>query len=174
MDRIQPDLNWYTEISASKNLAPRCPFASVYRCPRYYQSVALLGEVGVTTRIEPEEDKRLLDQWKRSDLWPVVAEQATSVMGAPNEPHHFSKFCPEVSFDTFGWFASHLSYHADEIDQDAAHTRLADEGASRRDWHWLWAVVTPMHYADCPVYSPLLSGVNETKGRYPIGFHTTT
>jgi hypothetical protein len=172
MNRIQPDLKWYTGISATKGLPPRCPFASVHRCPRYYQSLSLLGEAGITTRIEPEEDKRLLDQWKRSDLWPVVNEQATSVMGAPEEPHHFSKFCPEVSFERFGWFASHLSYHADEIDQDAAQSRLADEGAPGTDWQWIWALVTPMHYANCPLYSPLLSGVNQLPGRNPLGFHT--
>ena len=169
MNRIQPDLNWYTEISAAKGLAPRCPFASVHRCPRYYQSVSLLGRAGVTTQIEPEEDNRLLELWKRSDLWPVVDEQATSVTG-----RHFSKFCPEVSFERFGWFASHLSYHADEIDQDAACSRLVDEGASGRDWHWIWALATPMHYADCPLYSPLLSGVNEVSGRNPIGFHPSS
>src|SRR6266478_1120232 len=47
----QPTLKWYTDISASKSLSPRCPFASVHRCPRYYQSVSLLGEAGVATAI---------------------------------------------------------------------------------------------------------------------------
>ena len=81
---IQPDLKWYTEISASKTLSPRCPFASVHRCPRYYQGVALLGETGVATTIDPAEDAELLERWKRTDLWPVVREQETSVMGSPN------------------------------------------------------------------------------------------
>ena len=87
-----PDLQWYTGISKGKKLAPRCPFASVHRCPRYYQSVALLGETGCATKIDPEEDKRLLERWKRSDLWPVVDEQATSVMGPSDEPKHFMNF----------------------------------------------------------------------------------
>lgn len=165
---IQPDLKWYTAISASKSLSPRCPFASVHRCPRYYQGVALLGETGVSTAIDAEEDSRLLEQWKRTDLWPVVAEQATSVMG--NEPHIFSRFCPEVSFDRLGCFASHLAYYADEIDSDAAHVRLANEGAASDDWRWFWASVTPMHYADCPLYSPLLRGINDTNRKTRIGF----
>jgi len=172
MDRMQPDLKWYTEISAAKNFAPRCPFASVHRCPRYYQSLSLLGEAGVTTRIEPNEDEKLLKQWKRSDVWPAVHEEATSVVGPSGEPHHFLKFCPEVSFDRFGWFASDLSCHNDEIDEDAAHSRLIDEGASGEDWHWIWAFVKPMHYTDCPLYSSLLPGVNEVHPRNPIGFHT--
>lgn len=171
---VQPDLNWYTEISAGKNLAPRCPFASVHRCPRYYQSVSLLAETGITTQIEASEDNKLLDQWKRSDLWPVIKEQATSVLGPSDEPHHFSKFCPEVSFDVFQWFASHLSYYSDEIDQDVAHRNLAAEGATGHDWRWFWALVLPMHYAGCPLYSPLLSGVSHVTGGNTIGYYTGT
>ena len=167
---IQPDLKWYTEISGSKSLSPRCPFASVHRCPRYYQSVALLGETGVATAIDASEDSRLLEEWKRTDLWPVVAEQATSVMGPANEPHIFSKFCPEVSFDRFGWFASGLAYYADEIDSDAVHRRLSKENAVSDDWRWIWSSVIPMHYADCPLYSPLLLGINDKKGKSQIGF----
>jgi hypothetical protein len=167
---IQPDLKWYTEISASKTLSPRCPFASVHRCPRYYQGVALLGETGVATTIDPAEDAELLERWKRTDLWPVVREQETSVMGSPNEPHIFSRFCPEVLFDGFGWFASHLAYHADELDSECASRRLAKEGASPDDWRWIWASVTSMHYSDCPLYSPLLFGVNDTGKKSPIGF----
>jgi hypothetical protein len=69
---IQPDLKWYTEISVAKKLSPRCPFASVHRCPRYYESIALLGDVGVATSMDPTEDERLLNKWKHSDLWPVT------------------------------------------------------------------------------------------------------
>lgn len=166
----QPDLRWYTDISASKTLWPRCPFASVHRCPRYYQSVALLGETGISTAIKPIEDAELLGRWKRTDLWPVVSEQATSVMGPDKEPHIFSRFCPEVSFDRFGWFASHLAYHADEIDSDCASRKLAEEAATPDDWRWLWALVTPMHYSDCPLYSLLLLGVNNTNKKSQIGF----
>jgi hypothetical protein len=147
----------------------------VHRCPRYYQSVSLLGGSGITTQIEASEDNRLLDQWRRSDLWPIINEQATFSVGpSDDEPHHFSNFCPEVSFDRFQWFASHLSYYSDEIDQDVAHDILTADGASAHDWRRLWTLVEPMHYADCPVYSPLLSGVNEVCGHNPIGFYTGT
>ena len=125
---IQPDLNWYTKISAAKKLSPRCPFASVHRCPRYFASTSLLGEVGVATRIDPVEDKRLLENWKRSDLWPVTKEQDSQVMGGEGNPSHFFNFCPEVSFDRFGWFASNLSYHADEIDVDLPIETLQKKG----------------------------------------------
>ena len=165
----QPTLKWYTDISASKSLSPRCPFASVHRCPRYYQSVSLLGEAGVATAIEPEEDSKLLEQWKRTDLWPVVDEQHAAVRGRPSI---FSNFCPEVSFDRYGWFASHLAYYADEQDIDVAHRNLAADGAPGDDWRWDWVQVVPMHYADCPLYSPLLLGVNDVQRKSQIGFAT--
>lgn len=152
---IQPNLKWYTGISGEKRLSPRCPFASVHTCPRYYASVSMLGEWGIATQIDPREDKRLLNSWKRSDLWPMVAEQDTGIAGAPGKPSMFSRFCPEVSFERFGWFGSFLAYHADEIDADAAHRRLGREGASGSDWRWGWSAVTPMHYSECPLYSPL-------------------
>lgn len=174
MAAIQPNLQWYTEISAGKNLPPRCPFASVHRCPRYYQSLALLGKVGVATPVEPEEDQRLLEKWKRSDLWPVMSEQAAHVMGGADKPSHFFNFCPEVCFDRFGWFASDLSYHADEIDVDVAHRNLADEGATAHDWRWTWSLAMPMHYAECPLYSLLLLGVNDARNKEPIGFNVQT
>jgi hypothetical protein len=98
----------------------------------------------------------------------VAREQAVQIMGAEGRPSHFRSFCLEVSFDRFGWFASHLSYHADEIDVDVAHRNLADEGA--HDWRWTWSLATPIRYADCRLYSPLLLGVNEIKNRGPIGF----
>jgi hypothetical protein len=154
---IQPDLEWYANFSKEKGLPPRCQFASVHRCPRYYASVSILGDCGVATRIDPKEDKRLLKRWKRSGLWPVVAGQDTGVMGEPGKPSMCSKFCPEVSFERFGWFASFLACHADEIDVDVAHRNLACEGAPGSDWRWAWAAVTPMHYSACPFYSPLLN-----------------
>jgi hypothetical protein len=123
--------------------------------------------------MEPEEDQRLLEKWKRSDLWPVTDEQATQVMGPEGKPSLFFKFCPEVSFDRFRWFASNLSYYADEIDEDVAHRNLAEEGATAHDWRWTWSLVTPMHYAECPLYSPLLLGVNNTKNKAPIGFNVS-
>jgi hypothetical protein len=171
MATIQPDLEWYTGISAAKNLSPRCPFASVHRCPRYYESLSLLGSTRVATSIDPAEDERLLEKWQRSDLWPVTREQAAQVMGAPDDPSHFFNFCPEVSFGRFGWFASHLSYYPDEIDTDVAHRNLADEGAAPRDWRWTWSHVKALHYADCRLYSPLLVGVNDIRIRTPIGFN---
>src|SRR2546422_9133865 len=103
---VNPDLDWYRAESERRGLpTPRCLFASVHRCPRYWQSISLMGEAG-STKIDPAEDEQLRERWQASDLWPATLDQATSVMGGKNGPSMFSNFCPEVAFDQFGWFAS--------------------------------------------------------------------
>ena len=151
---IIPDLNWYISISQHKGGQPRCPFATVWSCPRFYQSLSLLGEAG-STKIAPEEDNKLLKHWQKSDLWPTTSEYATRISGSPGEPHIFSNFCPEVAFDRFGYFASLLARHADEIDIGIVHKALGKERASRNDWRWSWAAVSEIHYTECPLYSIL-------------------
>jgi len=150
-----PDLLWYNQSSKDKGLTGRCPFATVESCPRYYQSLSLLGDAG-STKIAPDEDARLLNYWKASDLWPKTAEYATSVSGPTGEPHLYSNFCPEVAFDRFGYFATFLARYADEIDSDTARSQLSKERAPGEDWRWSWAAITEEHYADCPLYSVLI------------------
>ena len=101
----------------------------------------------------------------------VRAGEAAQVMGPEGKPSHFFNFCPEVSFEQFGWFSSNLSYHADEIDIDVAHRNLAEEGATEHDWRWTWSLAKPLHYSECSLYSPLLIGAYEVeKNKSPIGF----
>lgn len=154
MATIIPDITWYISVSDQKGVQPRCPFATVRACPRFYQSLALLGEAG-STRIDPEEDKKLLKHWESSDLWPTTREYATSISGSPGEPHIFSNFCPEVAFDQFGYFASFLALYADEIDIGISHKRLGEQRASSNDWRWAWSAISEMHYTECPLYSIL-------------------
>lgn len=151
-----PDLQWYTGISEKKRTTPRCPFATTERCPRFYQSLSLLGHVGIATKIAADEDKRLLDSWTKTDVWPKVQEQETAVMGSDGHHHLFSNFCPEVSFETFGLFAVSLSRFADEIDRDARHNALSLSGTAHgHDWRWNWEHVREQHYTECPLYSVL-------------------
>lgn len=157
-DVREPNLAWYKDQSAQQRVLPRCPFASVERCPRFYESLALLGESGLTTAIKPTEGRRLLAGWRMSDLWPRTSEQASAVMGRPDDPKHFVNFCPEVLFDRFGLFTESLHGYADELDRDLAHRQLRDRNAAVRDWAWSWASVAPIHYTDCPLYSPLMNG----------------
>ena len=140
-DGPDPDMDWCLSISRARHVTPRCPFASVERCPRYYQSLSLLGEAG-STKIPPDEDARLSALWEKSDLWPKTDEGATSIWGGGTRTSGFSNFCPEVTYDRFHLFATGLYRYADEIDSDLAHERLGREGARRANWRWA------CHYPD--------------------------
>ena len=141
---------------------PRCPFATVETCPRFYQSLSLLGSAG-STAIDSSEDKRLLEKWKTNDLWPKTREQETIVYG---NNKFFDKFCPEVAFERFGYFASYLGRYSDELDHDLAHKQLGKIGASSEDYRWAWSSVTAMHFTECPLYSVLLNRQNDTEYRF--------
>lgn len=67
----------------------------------------------------------------------------------------YSKFCPEVTYSTFGWFASGLYRHLDDVDTETAHQRLSNAMVPTNDWRWYWDDLNPMHYAECPLYSML-------------------
>jgi hypothetical protein len=161
-----PDFAWYSAIGSRQGLSPRCPFASVERCPRYYQSLSLLGDAGFT-KIEAAEEERLLSKWKSSEFWPRTGEQTTSVHSSGKDdvlkPFLFSNYCPEVSYEGFGLFASSMARYADELDLDFSHRRLGEIGAPREDWRWTWAHVHPMHYTECALYSPLKEQGHATK-----------
>lgn len=122
-------------------------------------SLALLKHTGATS-IDPEEDARLLKKWQGSPLWPSIAEQepAVSTVGHERKFSSLSHFCPEVTFERFGYFAGFLHRYVDEIDSEFAHKTLVSEGASRDDWRWDWAGLVPRHYSECPTYSPLAGG----------------
>jgi len=129
MNEKNPDIEWYTELSKNKQVQSRCPFASVEACPRYYQSLSLLGEAG-STSIESNEDKRLEAYWSKSDLWPKTGEYATSVSGIEGNIKNFMNYCPEIIYDRFGYFASFIAGYSDALDRDVAHQRLIKCGSS--------------------------------------------
>jgi hypothetical protein len=70
-----------------------------------------------------------------------------------NEFRGFHDFCPEVSYEIYGYFASALHHYADEIDRDLMHKHLTRERASLSDPKWRWSTATPRHYAECREFS---------------------
>jgi hypothetical protein len=152
---LVPNLEWSSVISAQRGISSRCPFASVELCPRYFLSVAVLGKAGLTTKIQGDEDARLAHKWEQHPLWPRTGEQDPEVLSFNDKSSSFSQFCPEVMFDIFGLFATHLGRYADELDRDLAHRGLREKAATPSDWRWQWASMAEMHYSDCPLYSPL-------------------
>jgi hypothetical protein len=156
MEQIQPNLDWYRSLSREYGVPTHCPFANVNKCPRYYQSLSLLGEAGITTRMPKDKDEQLLERWEKNEHWPMVAEHATSITSIDDEKRGFHNFCPEVSFDVFGLFATYLHRYADEIDRDSVHARLGNDPKQYpNDWRWNWSTVEAMHFTDCPLYSAL-------------------
>ena len=163
-----PDLNWYSSLSSQRASSARCPYATVKACPRYYQSLSLLGEAG-STKIPDAEDKKLIKFWKSSDLWPLTAEQETSINGPSGSPSSYSNFCPEATYERFGYFVSYLSRYIDEIDSGLAQERLAREGFPPGHPNWLWESYSSQHFTDCPIFSVQAhrSSSPPTQGREP-------
>ena len=152
---VQPDLVWCSSISATKGILSRCPLTAVRRCPRYYQSLYLLGRIGHNTTIPDAQNEELRRYWEGRNGWPVTDEQLSSVSGKDGR-FSYHHFCPEATYDAFGYFASDLFCYADEIDTDAAHQRLGrSESEIGKDWRWAWSHLEPLHYSDCPLYSLL-------------------
>ena len=149
---VVPGKDWYKEISGAKSLPTRCPYASVKRCPRYYQSISLHGDIGGTS-LNAEEDNQLLNYWSKSDLWPKVEEQATSVFKVDDQVSFISIFCPEVTYQRFGFFCSHLSFYTDSLDRRIAHENLSRRGAEEDDLQWRFESSTEEHFSDCDLYS---------------------
>ena len=168
MTYIYPDINWYTAISKQNNVQPRCPYANVHRCYRYYASFFMLGEASITTKMDELKIRLLESYWANSDIVPALTEHDTGISGPDGRTTHFYNFCPEVSYDIFGLFAVSLHRYADEIDTEVSHRQLAEE-ANPNDWRWNWASVSPLHYLQCPAYSQLLSSAVPSKtGPFPI------
>ena len=154
---ITPNFDWYATLSRQLGGAPRCPYLS---------SLSLMGSAGAT-KMDKAEEERLFARWKQSDIWPHTADQDTGTFqtvsdSGATQTSMFLNFCPEVTFDIFGLFASALGNYTDEMDRDFAHRRLQREDVPSNDWRWSWSFVTPMHYSQCPLYS-LLSSKGEPR-----------
>jgi 5-methylcytosine-specific restriction endonuclease McrA len=149
MSTIIPNFEWYSSQSKTWKLSPRCPIASSELCPRYYDSLCLLGKRKIITEIPPEDRIRLDNKWKL--FMPVIDEEAAYAGG--EDGWSFANLCPEVGFDVFGYFASSFHRYVDEIDVESAHKQLKREGVDGADPRWHWSTVAPRHYTECREYS---------------------
>ncbi|SRR6266699_1801527 len=151
--RERADFDWYSEESRRHKLPPRCPFASVDLCPKYYESVALLGSAEATTSLQPEDAKRLERKW--ANWLTPLAEQAPSSLRSERGFVFVSHLCPEIGYDIYGHFASGFHWYPGEMDAELAYERLSKEGIPNTDPRWKWATVFPEHYTECRLYSIL-------------------
>jgi hypothetical protein len=156
MPPIYPDLPWYSAQSERKGLPGRCPHANVHRCPRYFESTALLSGARITTRMPEELHDAALAKWRAHELAPATSETATSISGGET-PNCYSNFCPEVAYDTFKLFAGSLIRIGDDpVDRQIAERLIEEDPAPPgKDWRWNWSHVEPLHFSDCPLYAKL-------------------
>ena len=153
---IYPDLDWYSSQSEQKGLSGRCPHTSIHRCPRYFESAALLSDARVTTQLQKEQHDAALNKWRDHELAPATGETATSISGG-EDPNCYSNFCPEVAYDTFKLFATTLIRINDSIDRQIAERIIEKDPAPEgKDWRWSWSHIEPLHFSDCPLYAKLL------------------
>lgn len=155
MDSINPTIEWYKSISAKYNLTPRCPFANIYKCPKYYDSLYCLEGTGATSMTD-QDIEELNKYWKEKKLKFGLKEEMPGVARNVDEFSFLTNFCPEVTFLRFGYFASKLSEFANEIDRDIKHKELGKRNIDHDDWRWYFQDLTPQHYTDCSFYSILL------------------
>lgn len=157
--KIDPDLSWYSKVSEQRGLSSRCPYANVHRCPRFYQSLSLLGRIGSATEIEERKDEELQQYWENSELWPVTREQETIIYNKKS----YSKFCPEVLYDRFGYFVESLVPLPEDADVDAI---VKATGSQKSHWQFYWGGLKELHYSDCDLYSLLKEKSDANQNNY--------
>jgi hypothetical protein len=139
-------MDWYLGVSRDRGVGPRCPFASVERCPRFYLSTSVLNSVD-----HQPQNEALDRRWQQSELYPRREDEFPSASGG--KALHYGRFCPEVAHERFGRFASDLTEYYDADERHAGQQEAENGGP---EWKSDWLQVTPRHYTECPVYSPLL------------------
>jgi hypothetical protein len=97
------------------------------------------------------DQERLDTKWQPFKT--VVAEEEAIVISEDDRLSCVSRFCPEVAFLIFGFFASSLGRYGDEEDKALAHKRLQQQGAGLDDPGWTWETIHARHYTECSEYS---------------------
>jgi hypothetical protein len=95
-----------------------------------------------------ERNSSLERKWKV--FGSVIAEEAASVWG-DEKLKNLSHFCPEVSYDIYGYFASDLNEYPDELDRDLAY-KLYEQGKIKH-FDARWQGISAQHYTECREYS---------------------
>jgi 5-methylcytosine-specific restriction endonuclease McrA len=144
---IIPTFDWYSGESRKFGLPPRCPIAHAELCPRYWQSLDALGRKrpgGITT-IPGEQDAALQRKWKMFSA--VIAEEEPIA-----DEYSVTHFCPEVTYNIFGYFASFLHEYVDDIDREIVW-KLHERDGTTDQVDARWQYITPLHYTECREYS---------------------
>ncbi|MCZ6752172.1 MAG: hypothetical protein O7E51_10130, partial [Acidobacteria bacterium] len=144
--REKADFAWYSAESRKRDLPPLCPLAHAALCPRYFETLEALGREGGFTKIPRDQAASLERKWKV--FMSVIAEEEP--WADEKSIHHF---CPEVSYDIYGYFASDMFEYHDERDLEIAEKGFYEREGSTEQFEYRWASVTPRHYTKCREYS---------------------
>jgi len=137
---------WYVNESKKLGVTARCPYASLELCPRYHACWNMLGRYGYAGI--PEKSRKYLDlRWESV----VYAEEVSPfILSEDRELKSLFRFCPEVTYESYGYFALSLIGYTDDIDIDRAYERLGDK------FDPCWARKEFVHYTGwCKEYSIL-------------------
>jgi 5-methylcytosine-specific restriction endonuclease McrA len=143
--RIIPTFGWYSGESRKLGLPPRCPIAHAELCPRYWQSLDALGRNRGITTIPAEQNESLQHKWKSFSA--VIAEEEPIA-----DEHSVTHFCPEVTYDIFGYFASFLHEYVDDTDREIVW-RIHERDGTTDQVDPTWQYISPLHYTECREYS---------------------
>ncbi|EIY2199523.1 hypothetical protein MMI78_001644 [Escherichia coli] len=79
MQRIIPDKNWWEKERINRKASSKCPYASSYRCPRYYQSVVLLSSINMIAGMATRKEKELGEFGERTSFSYLCDEEVPTV-----------------------------------------------------------------------------------------------
>jgi hypothetical protein len=83
-------------------------------------------------------------------------EQESIVSGSGESLKSFSRFCPEILYERFGFFVTVLIPFPDEQDKNDTHRKITDFGSIyAKDWRWEWLYMKELHYSECSIFSLL-------------------
>jgi hypothetical protein len=113
----------------------------------------LLSQKDYITKIRREDVERLDKKWQ--SFQPLTAEDDAMVMFSTEKSRFesISRFCPEVSYNIFGVFATGLSRYGDEYGKEFAYRKLTQHKVDSEDPRWEWMSIVPLHYTECIEYS---------------------
>lgn len=171
MQRIIPDKNWWEKERINRKASSKCPYASSYRCPRYYQSVVLLSSINMIAGMATRKEKELGEFWERTSFSYLCDEEVPTVTTKEyGGLASVSNFCPEISFRYLHYYADYMCKYVDQIDQDTGRLS-AEKDNLENDWKYTWMSVNPKFYLDCDVFESVKNFNEELASDYLKRLH---
>ena len=159
MTHIHPNLDWYSTVGDQRGKDRRCPFATVNRCPKYFETLVVLEQQYNSPKIPRAIQKSMVKKWREDELWAVTLADKPKAIEYRDTGNHleFRSLCPEASFEVFELFTSSISYFKSTLDFKVRELQIKDTVYGSMHWHWVWQYfhVEPMHFSDCSMFGKI-------------------